>query len=156
MIGAALLTCFVNPDDVVWFLVHLHEDSALLDRIIFGIGTLLFLGAAALETWTNGVLLARLLFVLGLGLLLPLPGAIILISGEAFLVARLFLARDSAAPSPGPSRAFRKAASKWGFAVSMIVFTLTLQDRLVEIGGVTSFCIWLALNISQPKLPENL
>jgi hypothetical protein len=42
--------------------------------------------------------------------------------------------------------AFRRAASKWGLAASMIVFTVTLKDRVAEIGGGISFLVWLALN----------
>jgi len=41
----------------------------------------------------------------------------------------------------------RKEASKWGLAVTMIVFTLTLQDRIAEILASVSVLIWFVLNM---------
>jgi hypothetical protein len=53
---------------------------------------------------------------------------------------------------PSWGAGFRWAASKWGFAASMIAFTWTLQGRIAEIGGVISVILWLALNFSFPKV----
>jgi protein-S-isoprenylcysteine O-methyltransferase Ste14 len=198
LIGLAVSTYFLNPNDIVWALVRDHSNRAFLEQLTFGAGTLMVLGCAVLETWARAyppdaasvgpvltcdgpyrhlqypVLFSRLLFALVLGLLVPLPGTILLIGGEALLVFRL-LVRDrdgatadrwqqyrSAVPPLFPSlyprfpvrgaeakwgEAFRWAASKWGFAVSMIIFTWTLQDRIAEIGGGVSFLIWVALNL---------
>jgi hypothetical protein len=143
VVGLALLTYMINPDDIVWALVRHHSNSAFLERIAFGAGALMVLGSAVLETWASAypyrlvqypLRLSRLLFALALGLLVPLSGAIILVIGEATLVFRLFVRdRQSATPedwwqysSTVPRRssaAFRKAASKWGLAASMVVFT---------------------------------
>lgn len=117
--------------------------------------------------------LARLLLVSALGLLLPLPGTVVLIAGEAILVLRLrFRDQESTesqrllqyrstepplsaavhSPLDGGARdgawgrGFRTAASKWGLAASLILFTVTLQDRIAEIGAALSFLIWLAMN----------
>ena len=123
------------------------------------------LGSALLETLARAyfqtdpvsyrrLLLSRLLFAVAFGLLLPLAGATILVLGEAALVVRLFvLDRDKSlkltpAPSVGPAwrEGFRNATSKWGLSLSMIFFTLTLKDRVAEIGAGISFLIWLAVN----------
>jgi len=199
LVGLAVSAYFLNPDDIVWALVRHHSNGAFLEQIAFGAGTLVLLVCAVLETWASAypdpgvpsrgplhscdgpyrylqypLLLSRLLFALVLGLLVPLPGTIALIGGEALLVYRLLLRdRDSATADRGrkylssvpllfPSlhprfpahgsearwgEAFRRAASKWGFAASMIVFTWTLRDRIAEIGGGVSFLIWFALNL---------
>lgn len=197
VVGLAVGTYFLSPDNIVWALVRHHANRALLERISFGVGTLLLFVCAVLETWASAyrgpdmqsagplpacdgpyrylqhpLLLSRLLFALVLGLLLPLPGTVVLLGGEALLVYRL-LARDRdrtpaerpAVPLLFPSlrarlpvrraaatwgEAFRRAASKWGLAVSMVVFTVTLQDRTAEIGGAISFLVWLMLNL--PRL----
>jgi protein-S-isoprenylcysteine O-methyltransferase Ste14 len=202
LVGFAVSTYFLNPDDIVWALVRHHSNSAFLERIAFGGGALLFLGCAALETWAGAypapgtpsagpllscdgpyryvqypLRLSRFVFALALGLLLPLPGTITLIGGEALLLFRLFV-RDhesataepwrqycSAVPRMFPSlhpnlpvrgadakwgEAFRRAVSKWGLAVSMIVFALTLQDRIAEIGAGVSCLTWLAVNFPRP------
>ena len=123
------------------------------------------LGSALLETLARAyfqtdpvsyrrLLLSRLLFAVAFGLLLPLAGATILVLGEAALVVRLFvLDRDKSlkltpAPSVGPAwrEGFRNATSKWGLSLSMIFFTLTLKDRVAEIGAGISLLIWLAVN----------
>jgi hypothetical protein len=95
--------------------------------------------------------LARIFLALGVGQLLPLPGLIVLLAGEAILMLRLYL-RDRAAPSArivagswGP--AFRAASSKWGLAVSMVLFAGTLQDKIAEIGATVALLVWLMLNL---------
>jgi hypothetical protein len=176
LVGLALLSYLVQPDDIVWALVRYHSNSALLERIVFGIGAIMILSSAALDTWANAyppaahypLRLARLLLASALGLLLPLSGALTLVAGEVILVFRLFLRdRESAAaqhlePSVRPDfpvrrvsgaweAAFRTAASKWGLAASMIAFTVTLQDRIAEIGAALSFLVWLALKRGSQK-----
>lgn len=161
VVGLALSTYFFSRDDIVWALVRDHSNSRLLEQLVFAVGTLMLLSCAGLETWANAypqpviLLLSRLLFALVVGLLVPLSGTIVIIGGEALLVFRLYVRdHDSAGADRFPVRgteatwaeAFRRAASKWGLAASMIVFTLTLKDRVAEIGGGISFLVWLALN----------
>jgi len=149
----------------------------LLERVVFGVGALMMLGSALLDTWGNarGNLtsgldgtyvqsmhaqypsrVARLLLASAIGLLLPLLGAVILLVGETILVLRLLLRDEEIIPGPSLHSAvvevrwgvaFRAAASKWGLAVSMIAFAWTLQDRIAEVGAASSFGLWLALNI---------
>jgi len=115
LVGMALLTYVVYPDDIVWALVRHHSNSRLLERIAFGAGAMVILGSAVLETYATACTrirltsskiilasgdkyrffqfstrLARLLLALALGLLLPLAGTTILVAGETILVLRLF------------------------------------------------------------------
>ena len=194
VVGLAFLTYAFQPDDIVWALVKHHTVyRTLLERIVFGVGALEILCSAALQTWANAyrlsaatadpsltsngvyrrlenfIYVGRLLFALGIGLLAPLSGTVILWGGEVLLVVRLFLRNgdgalleDSGDQLVGSTRtwlsaqgisvrwkdAVRKEASKWGLAVTMIVFTLTLRDRLAEILAVASLLLWFALNWS--------
>jgi len=101
-----------------------------------------------------------LLFAIGLGSLAPLSGFIILVAGEAIRVFRLIGRPDafshaqkltpeetsvpwlrqsdrfdsrSTAAIPQWSRAFGQEAAKWGLFLTMVVFTITLRDRLAEV-----------------------
>lgn len=168
LVGAAVLTYVACPDDIVWALVRRHPDNRLLEHLVFSVAAIMIIASAGLETWAiahpathNGskhlvghpILVARLLLASAVGLLLPLVGSILLVLGEAFLVLRMVLrAAEPAAPDRAPSwgSGFRTAAFKWGLAASMIVFALTLQDRIAEIGAGISFLVWVVLNNRRP------
>ena len=117
----------------------------------------------------NFIRAGRLLFALGIGLLAPISGTAILLAGEVVLVVRLFLRNhdgesvenrgsqlgtsirtwlSAQGVSPRWKDAVRKEASKWGIAATMIVFTLTLQDRLAETLAGASVLLWVVLNWS--------
>lgn len=147
IVGLALLAYLISPDDIVWALVRHHSNSAAMERVAFGAGALAVLASASLETWMapSRQRLARLLFALSLGLLLPLPGAMLLVAGEAILIFRLFMRDRGDAGSPEPG-GFRAAVSKWGVAASMLVLTVTLRDRLAETIAASGFVLWLAFN----------
>jgi hypothetical protein len=162
LVGLAVLTYLRYPDDIVWALVRRYSDSASLERLVFGAGALMLLGSAGLETWAmarsrlTAGRLARILLALAVGLLLPMAGTLVLLAGEALLILRLSLTdADSPWHSGATNRvwgpAFRAAASRWGLAVSMIVFAWTLQDRVAEIGAAGSVLLWVALNV--PAVP---
>jgi hypothetical protein len=155
--GLGVSTYFLSPDDIVWAIVRHHSDSATLERGVFGAGTLMFLFSAALETWPGAaptrfpLLFSRLLLALGVGLLVPLAGTIVLIGGELFLVVRLYVReRENSPTDKSAGRAwrncFRQAFSKWALAASMLIFTLALRDRIAEIGAAISLAIGLILN----------
>jgi hypothetical protein len=100
-----------------------------------------------------------LLFAIGLGFLAPLPGFIFLVIAEAILVIRL-IAREEATNSESLNKpplaagnstfvwreAVRLEAGKWGLFVTMIVFTLLLNDRIAEVLGAGSFLLAIVLN----------
>jgi protein-S-isoprenylcysteine O-methyltransferase Ste14 len=200
VVGLAFLTYALQPDDIVWALLRHHTtDRALLERMFFGSGAVLIAVSAAFQTWARAyrqpgtpdgaplpvcdgpyryvqypLYLGRILFALGIGLLAPAWGTVILLTGEIPLVVRLFGRDRESTTEDGsgqyrdrvprflpslrprvPKRGFaaqwrealRREASKWGLAVTMIVFTLTLQDRLAEILASLSFLFWVALNL---------
>jgi hypothetical protein len=174
IVGAAFLTYAFQPDDVVWALVKGHADRTLLERVVFGVGTLEIFSSAALRTWARVRLrygstclyFGRIIFALGVGLLAPASGAAILLAGEGILVLRLLSrerenARATAIPQHSeryhflqPRKpksnwpdAFRRESSKWGLAFTMIAFTFTLKDRLAEVLSGVSFLVWFALNL---------
>jgi hypothetical protein len=122
------------------------------------------------------IYVGRLLFAAGIGLLAPISGTVILLVGEVSLVARLLVRNSNTTDLPALHRdwifpsldgllpaqslsarwkyALRKEASKWGLAITMIAFTLTLRDRLAEILAGVSFLLWLALNLSDFRRPS--
>lgn len=122
VVGLAFLTYTFQPDDIVWALVRHHTTyRALLERLVFGTGALMIIGSATFQTWANAycrpctvngtpslacdgpyryvqcpLYLGRILFALGIGLLAPAVGTVILLTGEILLVLRLLaLDRDS-------------------------------------------------------------
>ncbi|MGD0301197.1 MAG: hypothetical protein ABSE86_29315 [Bryobacteraceae bacterium] len=115
LVWLASLSYLRDRVDIVWALVRHHSDSASWERLVFGFGALMLLGSAVLETCANApaqvspgsagysqqqMRLARVLLVLAVGLLLPLPGAVILLTGETILILRLFLRGDEGAALP--------------------------------------------------------
>lgn len=177
LVGLASLSYVIDPTDVVWAAVRHHHDSGSWERLVFGVGTVLLFVSACLETWANAhtqapvdrvasqsqqkqLHLARVLLVLTIGLLLPLPGTILLLAGEMILLARLFRHKDESAvvasvgSRSGGTRwrsGFRIASSKWGLTASMIAFVWTLQDRVAEVGAACSVAVWLLLNVPRPR-----
>jgi hypothetical protein len=102
--------------------------------------------------------LGQFLFDLGIATLAPLWGAVLLVVAEAFRLLRLqaqsnFLGIGSqgVAPTnfstPSWGRAFRLEAAKWGIFVTMVVFSITLIDRLAESLAVASILIAVILNL---------
>jgi hypothetical protein len=110
--------------------------------------------------------LGDFVYAVGLGSLAPLSGFVILVVGEALLLLRLMRreedtrnlqqlrSRISPVPSSVPGRdgdprwakAFRKEAVKWGLVLRMLVFVITLKDRLAEILACASFLVGLLFN----------
>ena len=108
-----------------------------------------------------------LLYAIGLASLFPLWGFIILVTGEILRVLRLIQREDprarnlmlhmlpSALPLISPAaqefhsewgKAFRQETVKWGLFLTMVVFVITLKDRLAEVLAAFSFLIGLLLN----------
>jgi hypothetical protein len=107
----------------------------------------------------------ELLYAVGLASLAPISGFVILVVGESLRVIRLMRREDDSppqlqhppstmSPSSSPGRglsprwreAFRQEAVKWGLVLTMIVFVITLRDRLAEILAAASFLVGLLLS----------
>jgi hypothetical protein len=109
----------------------------------------------------------QLLYAIGLASLFPLWGFIILVAGETLRVFRLIQRDGPRTRNPLPHRlptasqpippaaqdfhsgwgeAFRQEAVKWGLSLTMVVFVITLKDRLAELLAAASFLIGLLLN----------
>jgi hypothetical protein len=50
-------------------------------------------------------------------------------------------------PAPVWAHAFRREAAKWGILVTMVVFSVTLIDRLAEILALASILVAVMLNL---------
>jgi hypothetical protein len=108
-----------------------------------------------------------LLYAIGLASLAPLWGFIILVAGQTLRVFRLtqrentrtrnLLLQTLPTTSPlippaaqefhsGWGKAFRQETVKWGLFLTMVVFVITLKDRLAEALAAASFVIGLLLN----------
>jgi hypothetical protein len=111
--------------------------------------------------------LGEFLYSMGLGSLAPLSGFVILVAGKALRLFRLIRRADDHGQhfQPHPSttslplasagaremnsswgKAFQQEAAKWGIFLTMIIFVITLKDRLAEILAATSFLVGLLLN----------
>jgi hypothetical protein len=108
-----------------------------------------------------------LLYAIGLASLVPLWGFIILVAGETLRIFHLVQREDARArnlllhtsPIASPlippaaqgfhsrlGKAFRQETVKWGLFLTMVVFVITLKDRLAEVLAAASFLIGLLLN----------
>jgi len=108
-----------------------------------------------------------LLYAIGLASLFPLWGFIILVASETLRVFRLIQGEDprtrnllshmlpTALPLIPPAaqechsgwgKAFRQETVKWGLFLTMVVFVITLKDRVAEVLAAASFLIGLLLN----------
>lgn len=108
--------------------------------------------------------LGEWLFDVGLASLAPLCGCVLLIAGETIRLLRPIRSLDSMAQQPGIQAAsfaaatarashwpwvsaLRSEAAKWGLFLNMIVFTVTLIDRLAEVLAAASVLVWLLVNL---------
>ncbi|HZD47241.1 MAG TPA: hypothetical protein VE178_00730 [Silvibacterium sp.] len=150
----ALLTYLIDPDDIVWRFVRGTSAPRLWERTLFIVATMLIAAAAALCTrarfFSRPRYFGELLYAIGLGSLLPLPGFVILVAGESLRLLRLIRRDNDQTPPQLAStwgRAFRKEVVKWGILISMIAFVITLRDRVADVLVASSFLIGLLLNL---------
>lgn len=159
IVGLAFGTYVFQRDDVVWQVVR-NAGAPLdvtLERAAFGVATLLVGMSAVLCTWyQRHRSLGELLYAVGLGSLAPISGFMILVGGEALRIYRL-RARDRAlAQNPATPESmsasqleggWRSSFAKWGILATLMVFTITLQDRLAEILAGLVFLAAIAANL---------
>jgi hypothetical protein len=173
LVAAAFLTYIVDPEDIVWRFVKNTSAPHTWERASFIAATLLIAAGTIVCTWTRTICpswanksqsdlhrfhyLGELVYAIGLGSLAPLWGFIILVVGEAIRLFRLMRfeseeGKNAASRHRPPSvasgfrKAIRKEAVKWGIFFTMIVFVVTLKDRLAEALAVASFLAGLLLN----------
>lgn len=163
---AAFLTYVADPDDIVWrFIKSSTGDVRLLERAIFAVATALFGIAAYLCTRSRTQTksssprqryIGEFLYAIALGSLAPLAGFLILGAGEAIRLLRLALRKDEIAPREPVAwpQAFRLESVKWGLFLTMIVFTITLIDRVAEVLAGASVLLWLTLNARRAGRPN--
>ena len=152
VVGAAFLAYVFQPDDVVWWLVKNRPAPHALERALFILATLLIAVGATVCTRTRASrrinrtrYAGEFLYAIGLGSLAPISGFVVLVVGEGLRLLRL-MGRDDPVTHSSLTAAARREAVKWCVLVSMIVFVITLRDRVVEILLMASFGVGLALN----------
>jgi len=160
ILGAAVLTYLVDRDDSIWRFVKLSPAGALpLERALFAFATLLFGISAWLCTHARAhrsphrfLCLGEYLYALALASLVPVAGSLILVIGEGIRIFRLVRRGVESAALEGLQlpqwkSALRRESIKWGLFVTMIVFTITLRDRIAEILIGASVMLWVFLNL---------
>lgn len=108
IVGAAILTYFVDREDIVWRYVKDSEAPHVWERAVFVVATLLIAVGAAMCTQARAsrdaeseshtaryrslsrrLYAGEVCYAVGLGSLVPLPGLVILAGGEVLRVYRL-------------------------------------------------------------------
>lgn len=156
IVAVAVLTYLIQPDDIVWRFVKDRPGPHALERYIFIVATLFILAGAGICTWARAKntgdgpsrFVGDFVYAIGLGSLLPIAGFVVLVAGEGVRLFRLALRGDAAAieSDTGWGRAIRREAVKWCVVASMIVFVITLRDRVADVLVVVSFVIGLICN----------
>ena len=173
LVGAALATYLADPDDVVWRFIKSSPERRPLEHLIFLLAAL-FVGAGAWLCTRYGAFsgdqrsfatepgaqfrfqrskhAGELLYAIGLATLFPLAGAVVLAAGESFRALRLsfreLVEPKSTEPSTAPwPIAIRRESAKWGLALTMLVFSITLIDRVAEGLAAASVIAWALLNL---------
>jgi len=103
--------------------------------------------------------LGDFLYAIALGSLVPLSGFCLLVIGEGIRLFRLSRRDGQTVQGPGSesdpakrlppqwARAFRQEALKWGLFLTMIVFSITLIDRVAEVLIALTILLWAILNV---------
>lgn len=165
IVGLAFASYGIDRDDIVWrFIKHHGASTRLWEHGLFSLATVLIAGGAFLCTSSRKkpaqltmlrfgrfplTYLGQFLYAVGLASVLPLAGYTILIAGEGLRLLRLSLAGKSRSlPAVSSSQngmslgeSARREALKWGVVITMVVFTITLRDRLADLmmfGSVVS------------------
>jgi hypothetical protein len=146
----ATFLIFVGAGICIWARAYRSPQSAV--------------GAGSYRYRSQPRYLGDLLYAVGLGSLAPPSGFVILVAGEGLRLYRLTRHEDGGAQnfqqnpssiSPPLARslindpalrwrmAFRQEAAKWGLVFTMIVFAITLKDRLAEMLAAASFLVGL-------------
>src|SRR5208283_4752806 len=141
IVGAGFLTYLIDPDDIVWRFVR----NSAAPRLI-AIGAALCTQGRALH---RPKFFGELLYAIGLGSLMPLPGFVILVAGESLRILRPMRRPTDAEETfdSGWGNSLPPRDVKWGILLTMIVFSITLKDRHAETLAVVSFLVGLLFNL---------
>ena len=185
IVRAALLlvglsTYLISPDDVVWRFIKTAPHARVLEHALFGVAAAILGFALLLKVKASAnpenqhnhgrsritATGASLLQAIGIGSLLPLPGFLLLVLGDATATLLLY-GRDSIAEDPSAeldSRRDRSSlqASRWGIALathiglcfaflSMAIFSVVLIDRVADVLFALTALVSIAAN-SRPFL----
>jgi hypothetical protein len=156
IVGAGWATYLADRDDVVWRLIRDSPSRRLLEHAVFAFATVLIGTGTVLcvrprtrmETAnSNGFPVSRFLgewmYAMGLASLLPLWGCILLIVGESIRIVRLVHSVKAHVQRParraeGRFRPWAKAVFrepvKCGVFITMVVFSVSLADRVADYG----------------------
>jgi hypothetical protein len=156
IVGAAFLSYLIDRDDIVWRFVRNGSTPRLWERSLFIVATILIAVGAGLCTGARALprpgpqYRGEFLYAIGLGSLMPLSGFIILVAGESLRILRLMRRQtdDQEKFDSSWGKAFRNEATKWGILVTMIVFAITLKDRVAEVLAAASFLVGLLFNLA--------
>ena len=171
---AGLSTYLISPDDVVWRFIKTAPHARALEHVAFGISAA-FLGLALIlkvkasvhpkfQDFRNpsaaGAFVASLLQAIGIGSLLPLPGFLLLVSGDvatSLLLGGRNSAREDPNAEPDSPQAGRPLAFQWRDALSahiglglaflsMVIFSVLLIDRVADVLFAITALVSIAAN----------
>jgi hypothetical protein len=133
-----------------------HAGPHALERSAFIVATLFILAGAGICAWARAKnagggsnrFVGDFVYAIGLGSLLPIAGFAVLVAGEGARLLRLAVRGDAPMieSDSGWRRALRREAVKWCLVVSMVVFVITLKDRVADVLVAASFVIGLICN----------
>jgi hypothetical protein len=171
---AGVCTYLISPDDVVWRFIRTDPHRRALEHALFGIAAAILGLALLLKVKASAppdsqdsrgpsriaATVANLLQAIGIGSLLPLPGFLLLIVGDA--VAILLFGRKSTPGGPGAKGDLRRARERlqalpWRdglsahiglcFAfLSMVIFSVVLIDRVADVLFAMTALVSIAAN----------
>ncbi len=177
IIGTAFLTYSFDRNDIIWRFTHdraLERCLFAIATILIGFSTAMrtaffvYCRKTARRAVTKKLVCRPetqyagcVLYAIGLGSLAPLSGFVILVACEAIRVLSLAHGEYFNRPEQsseallvkratrGWTEAGRIEAARWGIFVTMVVFTVTLRDRLAEVMAGASFLLGAGLSIAK-------
>jgi len=176
LLVVSVSTYLISPDDVVWRLIRTSPDARLWEHALFGfaaalLGIALLLKVNASATRESHDLgdcpsmsasFASLLQAIGIGSLLPLPGFLLLVFGDAVaslvLYSRHSVAQSSKAEQDSLRARMPLQTSGWRVALaahtglcfaflSMAIFSVVLIDRVADALFAGTALVSLAANL---------
>jgi hypothetical protein len=160
---AGVSTYLISRDDVVWHFIRTAPRARALEHTFFGIAAALLGIALLLRVKADArPVTAGILQAMGIGSLLPLPGFLLLVLGEA-ITGLILRDRHATADDPGgegedPRGARELHAFRWRDALttypglccaflSMVIFSAVLIDRVADVLFAMTALVSVAANL---------